>query len=204
MLLGGGCGLVGGMIENYRKDSTRSTPAMYEGLAGKNYAVLVHAERSINAEYPELTMFVTRAITDRLSMSTNVPKAAGFVRADDVMRYQLRKTDWAAKPLPQLADELGADRVIIVDIFEFRLNEPGNRYEWSGVAAATVQVIEADGVLPEEYAFERNIEVKFPDQKGHGPDSIAQQVVQSALAARLIDRVSWLFYVHEEPYYPTY
>ena len=200
-----GCQLVGGMVENYRRDATHAVQPEYTGMQDKSFAVLVTADRSLHSEYPELVPFLTDRMTQRLASPGNKPKPAGFVPPSQVLKYQLSKPAWSAKPLPDLATELGGvQRLILVDLFEFRLRDPGNAYEWAGQAGATVSVVELDGAMPDQFSFERMVQVKFPDQKGHGPDSIAQSLVQSALAGRLIDRTTWLFYEHQEPYYPTY
>jgi len=46
--------------------------------------------------------------------------------------------------------------------------------------------------------------VKFPDKDGFTPQDMAEELVTTALSNRLIDRVSWLFYTHEEKNIITY
>ena len=53
-------------------------------------------------------------------------------------------------------------------------------------------------------AFQRAVRVAFPDGTAYGPDDYPRAVVSAALASRFVDRASWLFYEHEEPYYPEY
>ena len=72
------------------------------------------------------------------------------------------------------------------------------------IAAGSVGVIEADSSVPDEFAFEQPVKVQFPDKDGYGPAELATEVVSTELARRFIDRTAWMFYVHEEPYYPKY
>ena len=72
------------------------------------------------------------------------------------------------------------------------------------VAAGMVRVYETDSVLPEQPSFERGVAVKFPDKMGYGPDDYSQVAVSSTILKRFVDRSSWLFYTHEEKYYPDY
>ncbi len=92
------------------------------------------------------------------------------------------------------------DRIILIELFEFRLNEPGNRHLWDGVAAGTVAVLETDGPFPDEYAFNRPISVGFPDAAGYGPDEMRASLVATVLVQRFSQRCAWLFYDHEEEY----
>ncbi len=202
---GSGCAAVGGAIENYRRSSTKSVDAEYTGLAGKSFAVVVSVDRSVQSDYPTLVEELTRRVTDRLSASTNEPRAGGFVPSNDVIKYQYNRPGWAALPPSELAEALGGvDRLIFIELYEFRLNDPGNQYLWDGVAAGTVAVAETDSPLPDVYVFEKTVQIKFPDQGGYGPNEMNASLVGSVLIQRFVDRSTWLFYTHEEPYYPDY
>ncbi len=202
-LLGGlgGCQLVGGMAASYQETASHTVNATYRGLEGKSFAVLVSADRTIQGEHPGLVEFVATKMVERLSPASNVPRAGGFVTAADSVSYMARTPGWAAKPMLELGKDLGGvERLILVEIGEYRLTEPGNIYEWNGAAAANVSVFELDAgeAKSEMAALDRTITVTFPDKKSMTPADISQQVVTSALAGRIIDRASWLFYDHEE------
>ncbi len=200
-----GCEFVGGAIENYKKDSTHEVVAEYVGLGGKNFAVIVSAERAIQGEHPGLVEHLTTRITDRLAAGDNRPTAGGFVPAAQVLKYQARHPDWHAKSYNTLAKDLGnVERLVIVEVSEYRLHESGNSYEWDGVASGNVRIVEAGEDASDSFAFDKLVAVKFPDKKGITPEQIAVSAVTSALALRFIDRVSWCFYNHQEPYYPEY
>lgn len=196
-----GCQLVGGMAAAYQETASHEVKAMYRGLEGKSFAVLVSADRTIQGEHPGLVEFVTERMVERLSASTNVPRAGGFVPAAESISYMARTPGWPAKPMLELGKELGGvQRLILVELGEYRLTEPGNIYEWNGAAAANVSVFELDSgeAKSEMAAMDRTITVTFPDKKSMTPADITQQVVTSALAGRIIDRASWMFYDHEE------
>lgn len=200
-----GCQLFGAVAENYKRESTHLVKAEYEGLGGKSFAVIVAADRALVGEHPGLVEHLTAKITERLSARDITPLASGFVPAQQVLRYQASNPAWGAKSPQDLASDLGGvDRVILIELGEYRLNEPGNAYEWSGVASGGVRVIEADGAYGDAYAFDKSVRVQFPDQKGVGPEQLGRVAVSSTLAKRFIDRVTWLMYDHQEPYYPDY
>lgn len=200
-----GCQIVGGAIENYKKDSTHEVKAEYTGLEGKTFAVVVAADRGLQAIFPSLVDHMTTQITLRLSDPKIVPRPAGMVPAKDVLAYLYDHPSWSARSLTDVAKDLdNVQRLIYVQMTDFTLREPGNQYEWAGQARGRVAIIETDSKVSEYYAFEREISVKYPDKGGYGPTDLSQSAVQSELARRFIDRATWLFYTHQEPYYPDY
>ncbi|MFO0832091.1 MAG: hypothetical protein U0637_09625 [Phycisphaerales bacterium] len=199
------CELVGGMMENARRNSTHIVEAEYEGLGGKSFAVLVTADRAIQGEHPGLVEHLTGKITERLAVAANKPTPAGVIPADAVLRYQSRHPDWASKPYDKLAEDLGGiQRLVLVEVVEYRLNEVGNAYEWDGAASGSVRVVEVDGGAIDTFAFDKLVNVRFPDKKGVTPDDVSRSAMTSALALRFIDRTTWNFYAHEEPMEPEY
>ncbi len=204
-LLSAGCSipqLVGGMLESDRRNSTRTVEAVYEGLADKSFAVVVAADRSVAADYPGVVPTLTNTISERIRTRS---LASGFVPPDQVLKFQTQNPRWEAMRPAELAETLAnVDRLIFIDLQEFRLSDPGNPYLWAGTASALVGVIESDSRFSEEFVFTKQISVTFPDQDGFGPSQIPQSGVELALARRFIDRVSWLFYEHEEPHYIKY
>ncbi len=200
----GGCAigaLIGGMAESYRETSTRAVAAEYLGVEGKSFAVIVYTDRLIQADQPRLVAKMTNAMANRLAQNAN---AGGYVPGPLVLDYQFNNPNWAAFSYEDLAEEFGVDRLVIVEIYEYRLHEPGNSYTWDGFAAALVGVFEADGVIENDFSFSREVAVGFPDDGGYGPTDFGADVVAANLNSRLLDRASWLFYEHQEPYYPDY
>ena len=199
-----GCEIVGiasVMAESYKRSSTRTVPAEYRGLEGKNFAVIVSSDRVIQSDNPNLLPRLGVAFAERLREHAG---AAGYVPPDVMFAYLTANPRWAARPYSDIAEELGVERLIIVEVLEFRLHEPGNQYLWNGAASAIVGVVEADGPLPDEFIFRRQVRVKFPDSDGFGPLDYGATFVSMRLQTRLLDRVTWLFYDHQEPYYPDY
>jgi hypothetical protein len=162
-------GFGGAMIESYRRNSTKPIEGEYHGLKGKNWAVVVAADRAIQGEHPDLVVYLTAKTTERLVRHQDVVGkeeaigAAGYVKAEDVLKYQYEHPGWIAMPKGDLAKALGVERLIWIEIVEYRLNEPGNQYLWSGLAAGNVDIFEADGEAPDEAAFSKTLRVGFPD-----------------------------------------
>lgn len=206
--LQGGCAipaLISGMAESYRRSSTRSVPAEYTDLSGKDVAVVVVAPPQIEAANPGLVAHLTLKLSERLANPDHDTGITGIVPPADVLGYCYNHPGWTAMPISELAQELDNVRCIVyVELQEYRLNDPGNSYIWEGVAAGSVAVIDTHSGTPDDYVFERTVQVKFPDKPGLGPEAYSGEIVTSELSRRFLDRVSWLFYTHEEPYYPKY
>lgn len=192
--------LVGGMMESYRRTGTRKVEAEYPELANKSVAVVVAADRVVQAEHPGLLARVTSAVSLRLSSQAG----ARVVNPAGVLEFLYNHPRWPALPYSELAKSLGAETLLVVDLYEFRLHEPGNAWLWEGRAAGRIDVIETAGALPDDSSFSRDVSVKFPDGSGHDRSEFTETQVLSVLTSRLIDRISWLFYDHQEPYYPDY
>ena len=203
----GGCkvaGFAAVTYDNYQRSGTHRVAEEYKGLAAKSWAVVVIADRSIQAETPDLLPWMTRQICERLTKEQPKIGASGMAPAERVLRYQYDHPTWAAMPYGELAKALTVDRLIIVEIIEYRLNEPGNQYLWSGLATGNVGVIESESATPDEFAFEKPISVRFPDGESFGPTDYDRQTVATRLGGRFIDRATWLFYSHDEPNVPKY
>ncbi|MFN0011656.1 MAG: hypothetical protein ACKVS8_08445 [Phycisphaerales bacterium] len=193
--------LIGGMIESERRQGTREVESEYTGLEGKTFAVVVAADRVIQADFPEVIGKVTQDISERLAQEVG---ASGYVPGQAVLEFQYNNPRWVTMTLGQVANELGVERIVYVDLVEYRLNDPGNAYLWEGSAQGMVGVIEADSNAPDEFAFQKQLRVKFPDDQGLSPSDVPRAAVNTALVKRFIDRATWLFYDHEEKYYADY
>ncbi len=197
-----GCQLAGFIAVAVQESTPAKVYADYEGLTGKSYAIVIDADRAIQGRWPSLVTDLTRLIDAEIGANS---LAAGHVQPVEVVLFQQTNPRWTVMSRSELASalvggEAKVDRIILIELFEFRLNEPGNRHLWDGVAAGTVAVLETDGPFPDEYAYNRPISVGFPDAAGYGPDEMRASLVATVLVQRFSQRCAWLFYDHEEEY----
>ena len=206
--MAGGCnivGIFGGMVESYKKDSTHEIEAKFTGLRGKTVAVVVAADPAIASKFPDLIAAVTARVTERLADVQNDTDVVGVANPIEVLEYTYNHPGWAAKSRVELGKDLGGvQAIVMIEIDDYHLHDPGNAYLWNGVAQGNVGVFDLTSSTPSEYAHRTNISVKFPDKSGQGPETFSATIVDSQLAKRFIDRASWIFYNHQEPYYPKY
>jgi len=204
MLAGAGCnivGMFGAMEESRRRDSTHEVEAEYTNMTGKSWAVIVRADRSVQADNPELVDRLTTDLTRRL-MDAQVGAQAAV--AADVLRFKYNNPRWVTMNYEDLGKMLGVQRLIVVELIEYRLYEPGNKYLYSGRASARIGVAEIDSSVPDELMFQKQVDIKFPIKEGVGSGDLAAPVVNTELAKRLMTRTSWYFFTHQEPYYPEF
>ncbi len=190
-----GCQLIGVIAANAERSGSHAVEAQYKGLQDKTFAVVVTTDRSIQADHPDLVITVTREISRRLAEAAG---ASGIFPADEVLAYQFRYPNWVAKTPEELAAEFGVDRLVSIDIAEFRLSDPGNPYIWAGTAIGTVSVTETDGATPSLFSFREAVRVGFPDKTGVSPLEVPRDTVKLALTSRFVQRASWMFFDHEE------
>ncbi len=198
-VMGSGCqlgALVGGMAASAQRKGVTEVSAQYRGLEGTTFAVIVAADRVIEADHPTVVPDLTVTVTKRLEENAG---AAGRVPHQGVLAYQATNPSWSLMSPEEIGREFGVDRVVYIELIEYRLHEPGNEYLWNGVAAGRVRVYEMDASIAEYAAFERSIQASFPDGTGFGPAQVPQRTVEVALASRFVDLTTELFYDHERP-----
>jgi hypothetical protein len=197
-----GCGIFGALSkvgEAVESEKMVEKLASYRGLENKTVAVIVNADRGILYEYPTIVPQVVSNVA--LGVRTKVSGAKVLAPSESV-GWCFRTPSWPTMPLGQIAEELGVDRVVVVNIFEFRLNPPGNRWIWEGVAAANVGIIEREAMDPDMYAEEYSVTVTFPKEKDISRESEPEAKILFGLTASFTQAINKLFYDHMEAKYP--
>ena len=187
--------LVGGMAESHRRTGSTTYDAEYSRIEGKSFAVVCSASRVIEAEHPGITARINQRVNDRLIQNANPSYA---IPSNDLLTVLYNTPQWPAMTREDIANMLGVERLIVIEIVEYTLNEPGNQYVWAGAVAGVVSVYESDSALPNDPIFERAISITFPDSTGYMRDDIPEAAVTAELSNRFINRAAWLFYEHEE------
>ncbi|MCP3905393.1 MAG: hypothetical protein GY715_17340 [Planctomycetes bacterium] len=197
----GGCAvaqLVGGMMQNAEYQKQVQTPARYD-LEGYTIAVLVDADLGVLSMYPRLIEQVTSGVT--LRIARDVPGVV-VTHPSRVLDWQWKTPQWNAMPYGKIAEQLNVDRVILVDVYEYRLHPPGDRWLWEGVCAANVSVIERDAFDPDMIVDTYDVTSNFPTVSYVDRSSASAGQIETGLLSEFIKRTAWLFHEHLEPKYP--
>ena len=188
--------LIGGMAESHHRTGSTTYPADYDRIAGKSFAVVCSASRVIEAEHPGITARINQRVNDRLIQNANPSYA---IPSRDLLTVLYNTPQWPAMTREDIATMLGVERLIVIEIVDYRLNEPGNQYVWDGAVAGIVSVYESDSGLPNDPIYEKSISITFPDSTGYMRADLPEAAVTGELSNRFINRAAWLFYEHEEP-----
>jgi hypothetical protein len=203
----GGCvvgNFIGGMAQNEEYQKKILVPAEYDGLAGKTVAVLVDVNMTMMYEHPRLQAEIALTTATALQRQSN-DKLPGIkvVSPEQTLSWQSRNPGWNLLSYGDIAEALGVERVVILDVYEYRLNPAGNRYEWAGACAANVRIVENDADtfdpdLPQEFS----VIARFPEFEVVPWESATASRIHDGLLLRFVQKTAWLFYQHEEPKYP--
>lgn len=191
--------LVGAVGQANEYQKLVDTPPRYDGLQNKTVAVVVQADMSTLYEYPELAANIAGGVSARIGR--DVP-GAQVLHPRIIIDWQYRTPQWNMLPYGELAEQLNVDRVVYIDVLEFRLNPPGNRYLWEGVCVGRIGIIERGSIDPDAFTETLDISAKFPTLTGLDRESATAASIQQGLLAEYIKKTSWLFHQHLEPKYP--
>ncbi len=203
LLAAGGClmsGCEAGRFMAYAVagDGTRvvHTKAQYRGLEGKTFAVLVAADEYTQFTYPGAALGISREVAARIA--AGVP---GSVPMDPqkIVQFQRENPYWITVPYGQLIDRLGVERLVVVDLVEYTLREPGNSHVWQGQIVANVGVAEAGAGDGNSQAFATTVKGRFPDNSSKvGVLNSEDKTIQFGLLADFSNKTANLFRDHEE------
>ena len=191
--------LVGGMMQNYEYTKQVVTYPAYQDLENKSVAVIVDVDMVTLYEHPDVAVSIAANVSRRLAK--NVP-GIKVVPSALVIQWQFRTPQWNAMPYGEVAQRLNVDRIVHIDVHEFRLHPPGNQWLWDGLCGANVGIIERDGYDPDSYVDTFNVTVAFPDMQGVTRENASAQGVQRGLLTLFTRKTSWLFFTHLEPKFP--
>jgi len=201
-ILGGGeAAAIGaaGAAQNFEYQKLIEVLPRYDGLEHHSVAVLVDAPLDLQYTKPELLDQVAGGLMSRLQ--EHVPNIK-MLHPMQVRNWQFTTPQWNAMAFGEMVEELGVDRIVLVDIQEFRLHPRGNQWLWEGVCRASIGVIERDGYDTDSFADLWEVSSQFPDIEGLDRDSATEWEVQTGLLSEFIKQTSYLFYTHIEPKHP--
>jgi len=192
-------GLIGAIAQNEEYQSKKEVLARYSGLEDQLVAVIVNADLAVQYDYPQAVPGLTYGISGALA--EHVP-GISVVHPDLVAQWQWRTPNWSALPYGDLTEQLNVDRVVYVDLLEYRLTPPGNRFNWEGLAQAQVSVLERDGLDPDTFVDSYTITAEFPNISELTQYEATADQISRGLQQTFVQKTAWLFFDHIEPKYP--
>ena len=191
--------IAAGMQQNFEYQKLTEVLARYDGLEHQTVAVVVDADLATLYEHPMLCDTVAEGVSKRLA-----DKVSGIrILPQPVVRnWKFSTPQWNALPYGDIPKQLNVDRIVLIDIQNFRLNPRGNRWMWDGQCIAMVGIIERDNIEPDELADIYQVSARFPKLKELDRESATENAIRTGLYVEFIKNVGWLFYPHLQPKYP--
>ncbi len=185
--------------QNIEREKKVEVLAEYDGLRNQTVAVVVQTDMSTLYQFPKLVAEVCVNMSRRLAQNVE-----GIQVLDPryVLDWTYHKPGWETMPYGEVCEELGVERLVWIDIFEFRLNPPGNRWQWEGVAGASIGIVELDGFDSDAFAEAYDVSGEFPKIAELGRESSTEERIEMGLLATFIEEAAWLFFDHIEDKYP--
>lgn len=186
-----GCEVAGWVANSVAGPTKLDIRAEYKGLEGKRTAVLVDADMSILYQHQMAQVEVCQLLSQRIA--GNIPTAK-VIDAKDVLDFQQRNIYWNTVPYSDLIKRLNVDRLVIVDLVDYRLHEPGNVHVWKGTMSVNVAVIEADALSPNDAVYSTTVSTSYPPDQPLGVVNSDQQTIRLGTLDLLTRAVAGKFY----------
>lgn len=195
--LGGGCEAGGFFAETFTPDPPPlNVRAEYVGLENQKVAVLVDANQSLLFDQPLAPLEVSRAVSEKLA--DGVP-GIKLVEPVQVVDFQNRNIYWNTMPYSEVAGRLGVTRLVLIELSDYRLHEPGNVNIWRGVMSGHVSVYETDSAEPNNATYAREVTAAYPPDEPLGVLDSNQRDMRFGTMDLFSRSVAGLFFEHKEP-----
>lgn len=186
-----GCASVG-------PDPTVTVRPQYTDLSSKTVAVLVTADRVILTRFPYAARNVTRAVTREIALNVEEVRVVDPKR---VLDYQDDNPAWSTLPPGDLVRAMEVDRLILVELAEYRTHEPGNPHVKLGTVSGTVDLYEAEALDPNQKVLTTPITVQFPRtaKTKVGLVGTDDKTIEAGMLKDFSLRAGGVFFEHEVP-----
>jgi hypothetical protein len=194
----GGCNILGFAAQAVGgDDKTKNVKvdAEYPKLAGKSVAVIVAADEDTLYQNPAAQLQIGRAVSRQIAADIKTVRIADPNQVND---FQRANPYWSTFSNKAILEALKVERLVYIDVAQFSTHEPGNSYEWRGMLVARVKVAEAEAANPSDFAYAQDVAARFPPDKPVGVLDSDDATIRAGLLGDFAQRVSWLFYNHEE------
>ena len=168
--------------------------AAYLDLQDKTVAVMVFANEYTLFQHPNAPRLVCLQISRRIA--EHVPGVT-MMNPKQVCDFQDKNPHWTAMPFGELIDKMGVDRIVMIELFEYRTHDPGNAHVWQGLVNGGVGVIEADADDPDNLAFLTTVRAQYPEHSKVGIPNADRQTIEVGMVSVFARDAGGLFFDHE-------
>ena len=172
-------------------------PAEYTNFEGERVAVMASAPSTMH--YHKVLEDLVKGL--RMHLLADYQQITVLDEAR-IERYKRDNPSWFATPPSRILDELAVDRLVYMDVAEFRPHVEGDPYQLRGSAMVNLRVVErlqGEGD-PDVSSYSRSLNAVFPDKSAGIPPNArlnANSVVRG-LTERLVVRSAFVLTPEEE------
>jgi hypothetical protein len=170
--------------------------AQYVDLANRSVAIVVSMSDFAEFNHPEARKAITEEMARRIQ--ANVPGVT-LTSPTEILKWQKDNEYWATRPPSMLIDQLKVERLVLVEVGEYRTHEPGDKHVLRGVISASINVVEADAADPDNFgaSFTKNTMYPEPGESKIGRVGDSEELIETRTQIRFCESAAGLFYDHQ-------
>jgi hypothetical protein len=189
-----GCEIPGIIAYAVSGEPKQKVAAQYVGLEGRSFAVLVSADADTLFYLPDAPSVISQAVSRQIATDVTGTRP---VNPRQIARFQEENPYWMSVPPGRLLERLDVERLIIVDLVQFDLHEPGNSHVWKGLAVAHVSVVERENAATNRIAYTTTTRTEHPPDNPIGVLETDAESFRLALLSGFARDVARLFHDHK-------
>ena len=155
----GGCNILEYPLYVLFGNQTKKVKAEYTGFAEKNTAIMIMAGPDVEFEYPNATTDLALWVGHSIGENVKDVRFIDQEKIDDFMREDL---DWYKLSMAEIGKELGADRVLYLDLIRYTMKEEHSVNLLRGNIEADVRVYEI-GADSDRAVYQTEVSALFPE-----------------------------------------
>eukprot|EP00752_Nemacystus_decipiens_P013554 g12012.t1 len=170
--------------------------AQYLDLANRSVAIVVSMSDYTEFKHPDAKQMIAEEMTQRIQ--ANVPGVT-LTRPSEIIAWQKENAYWATRPPSMLIQQLKVERLVLVEIGEYRTHEPGDMHVLRGVISANINIIEAEAADPDNFgaSFTKNVMYPEPGSSKIGRVGEDEKLIEVRTQIRFCESAAGLFYDHQ-------
>lgn len=179
-----------------RTEDVINVKGQYFDLANRSVAVVVSMSDYTEFNHPGAKSMITEEMTRRIK--ANVPGVT-VTSPKKILAWQEDTPYWATRPPSALIRQLKVERLVLVEVGEYRTHEPGDKHVLRGVISASVNIVEAEAGDPDNFgaSFTKNTMYPEPGESKIGRIGESEDSVELRTQVRFCETAAGLFYDHQ-------
>lgn len=170
--------------------------AQYLDLNNRSVAVVVSMSDYAEFKHPNAKQAISEEMVRRIK--ANVPGVT-LTSPGEVLKWQRDNPYWTTRPPSMLIEQLKVERLVLVEIGEYRTHEPGDKHVLRGVISASVNIVEAEAADPDNFgaSFTKHTMYPEPGESKIGRVGDDEAVLEVRTQIRFCESAAGLFYDHQ-------